>query len=89
MNLLQKIENTKNAKLWEKNDIKRFYLNEKALLELLDDEYTEFNPLSDFELKKIKKAKAYYCLNSNKIFCDTGVVRTRLNTSLECKIEKI
>lgn len=66
------------AKVWEKGDIKRIYIND-AVAEIVFNQKI----LKDFSQVKIKvgKAKFYFDLTNNVFAADSGTIRTAINST--------
>lgn len=66
------------AKIWEKGDIKRIYIND-AVAEIVFNQKI----LKDFSQVKIKvgKAKFYFDLTNNVFTADSGTIRTAINST--------
>lgn len=66
------------AKIWEKGDIKRIYIND-AVAEIVFNQKI----LKDFSQVKIKvgKAKFYFDLTNNVFAADSGTIRTAINST--------
>ena len=64
--------------LWEKGNMKRIYLNSETCIKLIEASGYE-RGFTEFELKKLKKAKTFFDISSGELKSDTGTVRVLLN----------
>ena len=72
------------GKVWEKDSIKRIYLNINAIVELSEVSY------SDSQLKKASKGKAYYNTVNGEFYAENGMVtRNVLRASFDTTINKL
>jgi len=72
------------GKLWEKNSMKRVYLNIDSILKLSEVSY------SDSQIKKAKKGKAYFNLIDGEFYAENGIVtRNVLRAAFDVTINKL
>ncbi len=72
------------GRLWEKESMKRIYLNINAITEISEITYTES------QLKKASKGKAYYDVKNGEFYAENGMVtRNVLRAAFDVTVNKL
>lgn len=74
-----------SAPIWEKEKIKRIYLNDDLIVKVFGFKLVE-TPKFLEEFKSIGKAKVWFDLNKKTFHADVGLVRVMFNSNkITCK----